>query len=371
MGLSDKQLKEFAGYLMPEKKQTSAIKINATVHSIDTTGDDPIYYVNFDGAEGVEPCPVSSTLGEQVLNTGDRVAVLVQDREGTIVGNISKPSDSTLISIIDDSMKSAGAQWLISASNATPPSPDDPEWSTIIPVPTAAKPYLWQKSGDVIQLSTVMNGLYTFMNAAMSGQGATVINGGAIDTSSITAEKLHLTDTLVVDEGLLVAYDGDTPFKSSLKIANGETDLQGWNTIISGKAVSIFGTEGVHFGSEDVPTDVYIEGTLHADGIPRVGTNYFSIGGYKICWGSEDINMYGTEHGSGTFTSPYYVDRAVSFPVSYSATPRIFLTVNYGATGSQYAYAINRSASGFSIRLATSHASTSVARTVTWLSIGS
>lgn len=115
MGLTDKQLRDFAEYLMPEKKESPTMQINATVHSIDSTGEKPIYYVNFDGAEGTEPCPVNSTIaeGETTLAEGDRVIVLVQDRQGAIIGNISQPmasstyDDTELRELISDAKKYA------------------------------------------------------------------------------------------------------------------------------------------------------------------------------------------------------------------------------------------------------------------------
>lgn len=121
-------------------KKAASVQVFATVNSIDSSDPEhPIYYVDFDGATGQEPSPVYSTLGEAVLNVGDRVIVILSNRAGTIIGNITTPADE----------------------------------------------------GIVEEMTIQMHGIYEFINAAESGS-STVINGGSIKTGTLNASQIKV-----------------------------------------------------------------------------------------------------------------------------------------------------------------------------------
>lgn len=100
--------KDFVNLIKDDSpKEAATLQVYATINSIDMSSGEPIYYVDFDGAEGQEPCPVSSTIaeGDKTLKQNDRVVVLLSNRQGTIIGNITSPmagfDDSELRDDID------------------------------------------------------------------------------------------------------------------------------------------------------------------------------------------------------------------------------------------------------------------------------
>lgn len=198
MGLTEKQLKDFADYMKPPRTATPTITINATVHSIDDSGERPVYYVNFDGAEDQEPCPVSSTIaeGDTTLKENDRVVVLVQDRQGTIIGNITQPMKS---SEYDDS-------WI-------DPAIDDAK--------KVATNYLHYSVADGFIVSANAASPNTGRNVQIVGNGVYVRNG-TNDLASFTATLVQLGQDNTKN---IVVTTGSSSLAAGIHMRNASTEL--------------------------------------------------------------------------------------------------------------------------------------------------
>ena len=94
----------------------------------------------------------------------------------------------------------------------------------------------------------------------------------------------------------------------------------------------------------------------------------FTIGKWKIMWGSVTINPSSGTSGSGTYATPYRKDSS-SIALSFSATPYVWTQVAGSWTGTNFAHPIDVSSTSFKVRLLSSSTSDS-GRNIRWLAIG-